>query len=68
MVYKLKGAFNVWFYVLVVNSVDQGKTFAGTYYKGDKSLNDIKAALDAGTIGSFKKVGTGALTAAAGLE
>lgn len=68
VVYKLKGAPHVWFYVLVVNSADQGKTFAGTYYKGDKSLNDIKAALDAGTIGSFKKVGTGALTAIAGLE
>lgn len=68
IVYKLKGAPHAWFYVLVATSVDQGKTFTANYFKGEKTLNDIKAALDSGTFGSFKNVGSASLVATSGLE
>ena len=68
VIFKLKGPPHTWYYVFLFETKDEGKTFSGTVYKGDKTVEDIKKALDAGTMNTFKTEGTASLVAVPGIE
>lgn len=64
--FKLVGPPHSWYYVFVANTADQGKTYAGVYYKVKGAIADIETVLAAGVTADptgWKKIGTGTLAA-----
>lgn len=65
VIFKLAGTPHKWYYTLVTESADKGKNFAGNMFKAPASVDDIKKALDSGTVpADWVKEGTGSFVQA----
>lgn len=60
--FKLKGPPHKWYYLFVSTTTDGGKSYTGSFLKATGTLDDIKKALDAGTVTTYKQVGTSTVT------
>ncbi|MCC6278705.1 MAG: hypothetical protein IT289_12385 [Oligoflexia bacterium] len=63
MVFKLKGPTHKWYYAYVGFSIDQGKTYAGTYLKAVGTFDEVQKILEQPVLvipQDWKVVGVGA--------